>query len=345
MVGSGASTSGTIILGGGTEIISSGGVGSGTTVLAGGVEVVLAGGTEAGATVSSGGGVTLDGTDEGATVVNGGVLTVYAGATASGTIIISGGVERVLSGGAEIGAIVSSGGVGAILSGGSASKTILAGGLTVSDGATAGGTTVLKGGTLTVSSGGIDSGATVSRGGIERVLPGGLAVGTTTLAGGTATISGAVASGAIVAFYRSGGVLALADPSAFAGQISGLTQSSQKIDLTGFAYGAGETVSWTEAAGNTSGTLTITDGAQVASLTLLGDYVTSNFTLASDAQSGTYVVDPPSLAGAHAFVQAMASLGVTGPSGSGGLNPISGGHGLFANAPILTVANREARRL
>ena len=86
--------------------------------------------------------------------------------------------------------------------------------------------------------------------------------------------------------------------SAFAGQIDGVTLSSQKIDLGGYAYNSStETVSWAESSGNTSGTLTVTDGAQVAHLTLQGNYVTSNFTLSNDGAGGTYVVDPPSSGG------------------------------------------------
>jgi hypothetical protein len=197
-----------------------------------------------------------------------------------------------------------------------------------------------------VSSGGSASGATILSGGLEFVYAGGTLGGTTTLAGGKATISGAVASGATIAFSGSG-TLALADPAAFAGEIAGMSNSTQKIDLTGFAYAsATETASWTEAGSLTSGTLTVTDGAQVAHLTILGDFVTSNFTLSTDGHSGTYIVDPPLAApsGAHAFVQAMASLGVTGPSGSGGLNPIAGRHDPFGDAPSLAVAGREAPR-
>ena len=42
-------------------------------------------------------------------------------------------------------------------------------------------------------------------------------------------------------------------------------------------------------AGHTSGTLTVTDGGQVAKLTLLGNYVASDFALSDDHHSGTFV--------------------------------------------------------
>jgi len=203
---------------------------------------------------------------------------------------------------------------------------------------------VYSGGHEQVWSGASASGAIVFNDGTLVVSSGGTLGGTTTLAGGKATISGAVAAGATIAFSGAGD-LALANPTAFAGEISGMSNSSQEIDLTGFAYATSETVSWTEAVSNSSGTLTVTDGAQVAHLTLLGQYLTSNFTLSSDGHSGTLVVDPPPLAGRNAFVQAMASLGTAGPSGSGGLNPISGRHDPFGDAPSLTLAAREVSRL
>jgi hypothetical protein len=49
------------------------------------------------------------------------------------------------------------------------------------------------------------------------------------------------------------------------------------------------TQSFTEADGGTSGTLTIVDGNQQASLSLAGAYTTSNFTLAADLTGGTLV--------------------------------------------------------
>jgi autotransporter passenger strand-loop-strand repeat protein len=264
---------------------------------------------------------------------------------ASGGTVVSGGREVASSGGKANGATLSSGGQLLVSSGGSASgATIQSGGLEyVYAGGTDSGAIVH--GREVVSSGGTVDGATISSGGSLTVNAGGTLGGTTTLAGGTATISGAVASGATVAFSGSG-TLALADPAGFAGEIAGMSNSTQKIDLTGFAYAsATETASWTEAGSLTSGTLTVTDGAQVAHLTILGDFVTSNFTLSTDGHSGTYIVDPPLGAGAHAFVQAMASLGVTGPSGSGGLNPIAGRHDPFGDAPSLSVANHQVQRL
>lgn len=95
-----------------------------------------------------------------------------------------------------------------------------------------------------------------------------------------------------MSFVSGGGDLALEDPTAFAGVIAGLALSSQKIDLGGFVYGSAETVSWTQFQGGLSGTLTVTDGAALAHLTLTGAYATSNFVLSDDGHGGTFVADP-----------------------------------------------------
>ena len=52
-----------------------------------------------------------------------------------------------------------------------------------------------------------------------------------------------------------------------------------------------------------SGTLTVTDGTHTASLTLLGQYSTGDFSLSSDGHGGTMITDPqhsPSLVGSAA---------------------------------------------
>ncbi len=151
-----------------------------------------------------------------------------------------------------------------------------------------------------------------------------------TLSGGVAIIAGS--EGQTVTFVGSGGDLVLDDLPAFSGQIAGLSLKSQKVDLGGFAYSTGETVSWTQAVG--SGVLTVTDGAKVASLALIGTYVTSNFMLSDDGQGGTFVVDPP-VAGQSdivAFAQVMAgfdgvpdaAIGPVGLASSATAFPISG---------------------
>jgi hypothetical protein len=95
-----------------------------------------------------------------------------------------------------------------------------------------------------------------------------------------------MAAGQAVTFAGPRGDLALYNLGAFAAVISGFG-AGDKIDMGGFAYGVGETRSFTQGAG--SGILTVTDGGQQARLTLLGDYATSNFALSTDNAGGTFV--------------------------------------------------------
>ena len=49
-----------------------------------------------------------------------------------------------------------------------------------------------------------------------------------------------------------------------------------------------------ESSGNTSGTLTVSDNAgHTANITLLGNYMASQFNIATDGHGGTIVFDPP----------------------------------------------------
>ena len=90
-------------------------------------------------------------------------------------------------------------------------------------------------------------------------------------------------------FAGTTGTLKLEDPQAFAGVVSGLS-GADAIDLSGFAYGANATATYL---GNASGgTLTVSDGAKTARIALSGDYLSSTWTLSSDGNGGTTVVDP-----------------------------------------------------
>jgi hypothetical protein len=55
-------------------------------------------------------------------------------------------------------------------------------------------------------------------------------------------------------------------------------------------------VQFKEAADNLSGTLTVRDGKNEVDLTLLGQYSTANFSLASDGHGGTLITDPQTTA-------------------------------------------------
>ena len=114
-------------------------------------------------------------------------------------------------------------------------------------------------------------------------------------AGATLDLAGAYSGS--VSFSGSTGTLALDQSSLFTGTISNLTgngnlSSSDQIDLKDISFGSGTTVSY---AGNASGgTLTVTDAQNdTANLKLAGNYTNSTFTLSSDGNGGTTVVDPP----------------------------------------------------
>ena len=297
------SATATLLSSGGVQYVY--GVASGTTVLAGGDESIESGGTGEAARLA-------------------GKEDVEAGGVASRTAISGGGVANVL-GVADL-TTVSNGGEEVVRGGVASGTTVLSGGVDFVLSGVAEATTISGGGRAAVKSG-AETDATVDGGASLTVSAGGTVSGTLTLAGGTATVYGAVAAGATVAFSGSGGLLVLDDASAFEGDISGLADASQKIELAGFAYSTSETVSFTEAASNTSGVLTVHDGARTAALTLVGSYATIDFTLAKGPGGSTYIYDPPAasavsgpapLAQAVAAFAARASEAVHHPGGADG---------------------------
>ncbi len=63
-----------------------------------------------------------------------------------------------------------------------------------------------------------------------------------------------------------------------------------EFDLGGFAFGAGETRSFTENSSHTGGTLSVVDGSKSATLSLVGGiYDTNDFLLSTDSHGGTFV--------------------------------------------------------
>jgi hypothetical protein len=65
------------------------------------------------------------------------------------------------------------------------------------------------------------------------------------------------------------------------------------IDFADIAFGPGTTVSFGEADGNSSGTLTLSDNTHRASIILLGQYATGNFLQHDDGHGGTLITDSP----------------------------------------------------
>ncbi|QUD88290.1 NF038122 family metalloprotease [Phenylobacterium montanum] len=352
-VNSGATSINTTVQAGARQTVSSGGVASSTTVAG---AQYLSGGTALGATVTSGGVQYVDpgATASGTNVKSGGHDSIYAGGRASGTNVSAGAYEVINSGGVSVNAVISGGALyvnsGAVASGAAISSgghdTVYAGGQTsgtvifsaafetVSSAAVAVGAVINAGGHEYVLSGGTTSGATVASGGVLSISSGGVVAGGLTLGGGTANVSGVLGAGQTVTFQGSGGLLDIANPSAFGAIISGFVLGDT-IDLPSFTYSAGtESATWSQT--GTSGTLTITDGALVANLTLSGSYVTSNFKLSADSTGGTLINDPPVQAAQNVTLFTQHLAGLNSSPGPFAGSTVSSGGGASALAFALT---------
>jgi autotransporter passenger strand-loop-strand repeat protein len=290
-------------------MVVSGGLDRAATVNSGAFQFVL--GSAVSATVNPRGTqVVSSGGSETGTRRDGGFEVVYG--TAGGTVISSGGAEMVVSGGLDSGATVDSGGMQFVLgsaasatlnlgatqvvsASGRASGTTINGGFEVVYGL-ASGTIINSGGAEGVVLGGIDRGAHVNSGGTEVVFSGGLASGAI-ISGGTLEVMsvGSTGSGPTspVTFASSGGgTLLLFDSVNYGGFVAGFGQPDF-IDLRDIAFSSGTTLSFTQAPGNTSGTLIVSDGTHTANIMLLGQYTTAQVTKASDGMGGTLIGDPP----------------------------------------------------
>jgi autotransporter passenger strand-loop-strand repeat protein len=170
---------------------------------------------------------------------------------------------------------VRSGGADVVMGGGVASGTILSGSEAVMSGGATIGTVVASGGLEYVTAGGIASAAVISGGRLEVLSGGGTGAGAVTFA------------------TSVGGILQLDDSVNFAGRVAGFGELDDFIDLRDIVFSSATTLAFTEAPGNTSGTLTVSDGIRTANITLLGQYVTAQFTKASDGHGGTLIGDPP----------------------------------------------------
>ncbi len=259
----------TVLFSGDREVVRALGIGSGTTVHEGGVVVALSGGQTA-----------FD-------VVVGGAEYVDIGAVAS-SVSVSAGRLLVQGGDVEGATVVSGGRVSVAAAGRLDDVTLRSGGVAlIGSGAAVVSATVVGGGEIVLSAGAVLSGALM-------------------LSGGSATIVGAQSSRAAADFHGSGGVLTLADAS-FAGLIRGFSSTGQRIDLRSIGFQSGVTsVSWSQANVH-SGVLTITDGAETATLRFGGSHTTSQFDLASDRHGGSLLT----VTTAAGLTQGLAGFGVS----------------------------------
>ena len=119
----------------------------------------------------------------------------------------------------------------------------------------------------------------------------------TIAAGATVEISSAYAGA--VSFAGDTGTLQLDNSASFSGTVAGMT-GSDSIDFADINPAKVQMPSY---AGDASGgTLSVSDGTHSASIALLGNYLASTFTTASDGHGGTAVTDPAVLGGVQPLV-------------------------------------------
>jgi fibronectin-binding autotransporter adhesin len=90
-----------------------------------------------------------------------------------------------------------------------------------------------------------------------------------------------------IVFAGAGAELQI-DGSSFGGRIVGLT-ATDELDLRTIGYGASTTGTYLSNATHTGGVLTITDGVNSISITLVGDYCHAHFAGATDGDYGTLI--------------------------------------------------------
>ena len=207
------------------------------------------------------------------TVTESAALTIGDASGKTATVTNETGATYDITG--DVGIAHISGGSGTFTNSGLLEKTAGAGTSAI-------GIAVTNKGTVTAASGTLDlSGAVTGAGALD--IDG----------AATLQLDGAVAVTQTVSF-SGGGDLALTNTSGFKASISGFA-AGDTLDLTAFKFSGSPTAGFTENAGNTGGTLTITDGALHASITLLGQYMAAGFHTSQDSGSGadiTYVPPP-----------------------------------------------------
>jgi autotransporter passenger strand-loop-strand repeat protein len=91
-----------------------------------------------------------------------------------------------------------------------------------------------------------------------------------------------------VSFTGSTGKLVLDQQATFTGTVKGFG-AQNGIDLSQITFGANTTLGYSENRGDTGGTLTVSDGAHTASVTLVGNYIAASFVTVGDQHGGTLV--------------------------------------------------------
>ncbi|HEY2178592.1 MAG TPA: hypothetical protein VGH15_08415 [Caulobacteraceae bacterium] len=177
-------------------------------------------------------------------------------------------------------------------------------------------------GGMTIDSAVVNTGWIVAVGGNLAVLGAVTGAGRAFLRGATLEFNGAFSEDVVFLKIPNGnatsGTLRLGDSAAYTGTISNFSKSgSTALDLTDIAFNSKTTASYSGT--GAGGVLTVTNGAQTATIHFAGDYLGSTFTVSADGHGGTTVTDPTKKTATH-LVSAMAQM-ATRSAGSGGSLP------------------------
>ena len=207
---------------------------------------------------------------------------------------------------------------------GTSAVTIGAQGLVQTNGSglTWSGTNVTNDGTIEVHSGSLEITGSIGGSGTVQIDAGALFV---LNASDTQNITYAGGNGAA-------GELQI-DTSTFGGTITGLS-ATDEIDLRTIGYGLNglhTTGTYVSNSTNTGGVLTVTDGANSISMTLVGDYRDAHFAGATDHNGGTLITlnaaDDLPVFGSNKDTQAGSVTEVSSQTGIGTLNPVTADSG------------------
>jgi hypothetical protein len=109
--------------------------------------------------------------------------------------------------------------------------------------------------------------------------------------GGYVELGSGNGAGSDTVTFAGAGTLKLDHSTSFTGQIAGFT-APDIIDLADIAFGSQTALGFSESGNNLGGTLTVSDGAHIANIALLGNYMASSFVASSDGFGGTLIAQP-----------------------------------------------------
>jgi T5SS/PEP-CTERM-associated repeat protein len=227
-------------------------------------------------------------TVEGGGIINAGFVNIANLSNGTGSLTVTG-----------AGSVVETAGIAFGSTGGSATLNVNNGGaVDIGTGTTTIAGAVHIGSSVSLSGGGTIQGDVVNDGGLtvnassQLEITGALSGsgGTTIANGATLKLDGSVSQN--ISFLGSTGTLDIASSAGFNGTIGGQLAIGDVLDFTDMAGASARIVGYT---GNGSpGTLTITDdNGHTANINLTGNYSLANFTLGTDTNGGTTLVDPP----------------------------------------------------